>query len=631
MVKYEEIDKKYTDSKNFLQPLHKKFNNIDELYWGVLNYKNNPWKSQVVDPEVFEKVERVTSHCFASKPRGKVEGRQPEDDLKASVADEFLKYQWDLEGQDMQNKLERVGKTAYLYGTSFALMCWKYERVKKNMEGKEKYATTFDSWYLQDLNIYDCFPDPSASSIGDMQWFILNEYTTLSNLENENVKINGENRYSGLKTLKEAMKEDEGDASFSTGVPAERDKVRKIRGFNSDKANGRILVRRYFDKNKWVTIVPEYELVIEDRNNPYSHGGIPILCLVDQTVPGQLFGLGEVEPISKLQKGLNNVLNQRLDTVRLIMNSPIKVRASSKYAPTWTMKPGAIWKVDDMGDVEVVSIPDVTANTFAQTTGYFKDAIARAGGYQDFLTRNDTSKEKTAAEVHASQAEQNARLRTKEQHVDEFVKNMMGMALKLNAQYVKKPQLIRVIGRESIKALNALQALEPVIYKGNEVAKFQPSPSGDTGYLVIEPTDLFTDFDYSVEMGSTLPLDPATEIGTLTNMIYMLMKLQQNLMQEGTQIKFAPLVERLLAKAGIKNIDQIVAAEQQMPDPSQMGGQPQLPQGLDQNSLTPQQMQELSIMMQQNAQNTQGIPGQGFSQGTQGIPSQPQGFGGIAG
>ena len=456
----------------------------------------------------------------------------------------------------------------------------------------------------------------------------------MSNLENENVKINGENRYSGLKALKEAMKQEESgegaSASFSSGVPNERNKVRKIRGFNNDKANGRILVRRYFDRNKWVTIVPEYELVIEDRDNPYSHGGIPILVLVDQTVPGQLYGLGEVEPISKLQKGLNNVLNQRLDNVRLIMNAPIKVRASSKYAPTWNMKPGAIWKMDDMGDVEVVAIPDTTAGTFAQTTGYFKDAIARAGGYQDFLTRNDTSKEKTAAEVHASQAEQNARLRTKEQHVDEFVKDMMSMALKLNSQYVKKAQLIRVVGRESIKALNDLQRLEPVILKGNEMPKFQPNLSGDTGYLVIEPSDLFADFDYSVEMGSTLPLDPATEIGTLTNMIYMLMKLQQNLMQEGTQIKFAPLVERLLAKAGIKNIDQIVSAQDQQ-DPMAMQSQgqmqPAMPQGLDQNSLTPQQMQELSIMMQQNGQGQTAFGSPTAQAGF----AQPQGLGGIAG
>ena len=598
---YQLVDQKYEDSKMAIEKRFKDFNEFEELYWGYLS--GTGWKSTVFDPETFEKVERVTSHLTSTNPRGKFYPREDSDDLKARIADEVFKYQWTLPEANMHSKIVRMAKSSSLFGTSFGLLTWKFERKLKAIveNGKEvnKFQTTYDSWYFQDLYPYDCFPDPSATSIQDMRYFIVREYTTLSELEDSNTKVNGVNRYINLKLLKEALKE---DAKANASQDQNRGRVDRLKGTDQGEVKGRVLILRYFDKERWITIAPDFHLKIEDRACPYTHGELPIHVLVDHEYPNQLWGIGEIEPIKKLQKGLNSVLNQRLDNVRLQLNAPFKARAGSKYAHTWISKPGQIWQVEDQGDIEYMPIPDATGGTFIQTTNYFKDAMSRSLGHMDFLTRNETKKDKTATEIMASQGEQNARMKAKEANMDAFIARLSVQAMQLNSQYLSSGKIVRIIGKDTVKELQKRMADEQgeptmATYKGQEQPKLNVSPSGEFATLLLEPDDLSGTLDFIPETGSTTMVDPTPEINNLMNAITTGLKLNQALAEEGVKIKYKDLMEKLFTKLGVKNIDEIFDTTT-TPQMQQIGSEMEMIKQAMTQIMTPEQRAMMAQMLQ---------------------------------
>lgn len=209
---FKEIEDKYDYAYEELQPRFEKFNEWEDLYLSYLANKDNPWKSQVFDPESFEKVERMVSHLFATRPRGRFLPREGSDTKGVRVGDELFKAQWDKSGQNMQQKLMRVGRNIGIFGTGFGILTWRYERRQiktydeKSDSVKAQWKVTWDDPYFQDLYIYDCFPDPTAVSVEDMQWFIHNEYVTIDELEATNFKVKGEKRYVNLDLLKEKWK-----------------------------------------------------------------------------------------------------------------------------------------------------------------------------------------------------------------------------------------------------------------------------------------------------------------------------------------------------------------------------------------------------------------------------------------
>lgn len=591
-----EMEGKYDQAYQALTPRFSKFNDYEDLYLGYISNKDNPWKSAVFDPESFEKVERMVSHLFATKPRGRYMPREGADTAGVRIADELFKYQWDKDGQQMQRKLMRIGRNAGIFGTGFGILTWRFERRKRKFVMKDgsvqtKWVTSWDDPYFQDLYIYDCFPDPTATYVEDLAWFIHNEYVTIEELENTNHKVNGVKRYKNLSILKEKA----GKKKSGASTDSFRDRFSQTKNIDTTEQEGRILVRRYYDRDRWVSWCPDYNLIIEDRENPYWHGDLPIHLLTDHDYSNQLFGIGELEPIERLQRGLNSVLNQRLDNVRMIMNPAVKTLARSKYSKEWKMAPGWKWRMDRMDEVDLFQIPDATGNTFMQTANYFKDAMSRALGYQDFISRNESGADKTAAEIRAASGEQNARLKSKEYNVDAFIQRLATQWMQLNQQFITKERVIRIVGKDAISLFSKMDAfnndaeaydeetgapkldelgkpiMEPqmkqIMMKGEEVDKWRIGDDGAFGLLVIEPDDLMGDFDYIVETGSTTQVDTAAQQANTESALKMLIEVEEKLMNEGKTIHYSPVVEKDLSELGFKNTDEIIVSV----DPATMG------------------------------------------------------------
>jgi hypothetical protein len=438
-----------------------------------------------------------------------------------------------------------------------------------------------------------------------MQYFIHDEYVTLKQLQDTNHKYPGqqEKRYKNLDLLKEKVKDGAKSATSNTI----RDNAIKVRKIKRSEMKDRILVRRMYTRDRWISICPDYGLLIEDRPCPYAHGDLPIHTLIDHEVPNQILGIGEIDPIRTLSLANNQLINKRFDNVNKIIDPPFQARVGAlKHRHTWKMLPNYVWTVDQIGDVQQLNVPDVTGSTYIETRNDIKDAVSRALGRFDVLTRNESANNKTATEVKAAFTEQNARNKQKQNNVDMFVQRLATQMLQLNQQYLTKSKLIRIVGKEALSSFNnedSLKEYQPKIdpvndvpilsddntpilekqikktmYKGKEVPKFTMS-NKDYGFLVVDPDDIRGSYDYIVESGSTSLPDPSAEVENLGMAIKIIRENMDLLGQDSKSINITPIIEKLLTSLNVKNVDQII-------------------QNIDQTQMLGQQMPQQQMMMQ---------------------------------
>lgn len=578
------LKERYASAIEYWQPVYSEGEKLESLYWGSLNPATNPqsskWRSKVVDNIAFEVVEKTTSHLFGGEPKGRFIGVEPGDDLGAIVNQALFDWQWSYPGQNMKRKMRDMGLQMAIMGIGFGVLDWRYEtRTKKRVEVIDENTTeeieeevvVWDCPYFKPLYLYDCYADPAATSIEEMEWFIYEEYVTLDKLKSMN---NGKIKpFINLAKVEEKLKDkDASERDYGNVVNT----IRKM-GTNSKKR--RLKVRRMLTREKRQAYLPDLDILIEDRDNPYNHGDIPVHLIVDYSYPNQLFGRGEIEPIKTMQLALNSVLNQRMDNVELALNTGFKARAGSKFAHTWKIKPGWVAQVEDVKDLEPLVIPDVTSGTFIQTTNYVKDSVTRILGHVDFTTRNETTNDKTATEVRTRQGEQNARLKEKEKYIDEFMMRLANQWRELNVQYVNAEKLIRIVGTDAQKYLAQKQMeLEE---EGMSMGYVQDK---EVGYMNVSPDMLDGKYDYIVTGGALTEPDPLGKVNAIKIGMEALAQTAQALRMNGEKVNFKPLLEKLLRELDIKAIDEVIMPltdqEKAMQEMQMMGtprGQGKLP------------------------------------------------------
>lgn len=571
---YKLVEDKHEQAFNSLSRLFKKFNKIEDAYFGFRKSLGKNSESNVFDPIVYEIVEHTASHQFAQLPEGTFFPVEPSDTFQTEIANELVSWQMRKPIQNARKKFILAGKTAFLYGYAPAITYWRYERTFN--KALNKWVTKWDDPCFEIPSIYDCWFDVDAPNWNSLSYFGYDEYITVDDLIAQNNIMQGEKRYINLQTLKDKVKN--GGSNNSNRY---RSNALDNKGIKSDDSNSdKLLVRHYFDKNKWISIVPDYSIVIEDRSNPYPFD-LPVDFLIDQDFPNIPIGIGEVEPILSLATAQNQFLNMRMDNIKNILEPPVKAKHSAlQHSQSWLFKRNQIWVVNDQNDVETIGFPDVTANTFAQTNNLIESTILKRQGRSDFRSQS-TLDNKTATEVKAMVGEQNARQRYKELNIDDFVSGIYTKFLQLDQMYLSRERLVRVVGSNRVQRLHELYgddvteevektneygALEKVREKSPKAGKFDKSDD-ELGWLKVNKEDIASMFDFRVESGSTKALDVSTEVSSLQQSIKLLNDLRPTLQEKGQDIDLMPLVKDLLRSLKIKNVDKVFVSLESMQNP----------------------------------------------------------------
>lgn len=658
-----EINAQYELAKRYLDPVHDRMNSQEELYRCYINSASYPHNARVFDPRIFRVIETITPRMVASEPTGSFYPVESGDVATNQILNSLIKYDW--RKAVMFPKLTMFAKSLLLFGTAFGRTYWDYRECEKmrmkpgKINGKtvwtpkstEKYTyTEFDGPNFEVLNIYDCFPDPNATGLDNMRWFIYRSFKTLEELKKEN-DARGAEYWKNLDKLEDAIEDSQAQDNRKRGYQPQDINYREHRRtmlsteelHGEDKSNPEFVVLIRYTKERWLFTIPEFGIVIRDVENPYFHGQLPIVYGVDYPYPGELYGMGEIEPIDRIQRAINAVLNQRLDNVQLVLRNMWKVKKNSGVdMHTLVSAPGNIVTTDDMEAVDTIQVPDVTGATFVQTMTYLTSAMQNGSGITDYtmgIDSNANTKNETATGVRLIQQEANAQFKLKIQLFNSMVVERTANLWKdLRIQYTTETQKLRILGRNEVKFLQDKTELGRTDLSGNPIipgdldtpAKLTVGSDDNFAFLTLMPDDIqpsiVGDYDFIATTSSEQLTDP---IALQNNFFTALDRVNtpewiQGLAAAGKKLNYPAMTEKVFDKLNIgMELNDVLEDNQPAPvGPEQMMDQPN-PMDSLMGAQMPQQGDPMAGLMNSMEGGENGQPGPipGAEGGVGGIPT----------
>lgn len=479
-----DIVEKFTHSLTWRQPYKEKWDRFYKLYRSHLSDTSYPWQSNIFVPYSFSTVETVAPRMVASRPQIDIMPREPNDIPYAKMMSKLIDFQWDEMNMDIV--LPDAVKEMLIYGTAIYKVYWKSDeytttqRVNVDDEFPELGVVEGEVDILQErpviepVDIYDFFFDPRGTTIDDCRWVAHRMYRTIEHLQE--MQKNG--IYKNINLLEQAQlvrmddEKDQRRATVGVSIPEELERM------EGEKRVVELI--EYWEDDRVVTVANR-DVVIRDEENPYRHGKKPFIKIVDQSVPHEFYGIGEIEPIETLQYELNSRRNQRLDNVTLALNRMwIVENGAGVDEDELISDAGGVVHTNKLSGIEQLVMPDVTSSSYKEETEVKAD-IQQTTGVSDFTRGigSDSLANDTATGISLIQEAGNARFRLKLRNIEGGIQRMGEMMVSLNDQFVSEEKVIRIVG------------------------------DSGTEWETLKPQDLRGNFDVKVEAGSTLPSNEA--------------------------------------------------------------------------------------------------------------------------
>jgi hypothetical protein len=618
---FTEVYDHYVTAKEDLEQRIPDWDTKDELFRSYINESDWPYNSVVFDPRVFTAIFEKTARLFANKPRGRMVPREGGDALGARINNELLRFQWDdverVDSMPMLAKWSMMDMNARKYGASFGLVKWHYERIPKKDgkvgKGKSKFKSVpfFDGPSFKPLINRDCLPNPAYSMVKN--WFQVRDYPTLQELERVNDVARTKPSYKNLDILRQQLHEESTKSGDRRDINwTSRNKTIKglIDYLGTDEMYRTVEVVTEYRNNRWVTIAPKYGVVLRDIENPYEHQQIPVVMMKYYPIDDDLYGLSEIEPVERLQKATNALINQYLDAVNMSLYTPLKVRAHGVQMHTLEFGPGKKWIMNEpSADVLPHDSPASGVQEFVNTYSFMVSAMQSALGEtsQGISNLSHFESEKTATEVRDTAMQRNARDNFNQIFMSEAIKKQMMFWHTMNRQFLfsdprEQQRVIRITGKEAIRyfqqrGLDGTELMEgaeeqiaqlaeegvmvppqelvepmfPVQLGDMTVPKFNVEDGGESATMIVEPEDLAGTYDYIPDIESMRLPDNEQMIVAKREALKIALDpvTNQLLATQGHALKVKELFEDYLEQLGLKDADKYF---ERMPDGAQQAG-----------------------------------------------------------
>ena len=551
-----DIVNKFNHSLTWRNPFKEKWDRFYNMYRSHLNDTAYPWQSNIWVPYSFSTVETLAPRMLANRPQIDVMPREAADEQYADIQSKLIDFEW--EAMNADDIMEGAVKSQLMYGTAIVKVYWKTDKaqvVKKEQVDEtfpelgtveeEVEETIFDGPEIELVDLYDFFWDPRAIDMESARWVAHRTYQTFDHLE----ELQKQGVYKNVALLKDATLVSGDDEKASRrgtlGVAMPDELASKNEGKNV------IELIEYWEDEKVITVANR-GIVIRDEANPYRHGKKPFVRIVDQSVPHEFLGIGELEPIETLQYELNDRRNQRMDNITLVLNRMWKVKNGANVDEDELVSDaGGVVHTDNMDGIEALQMPDVTSSSYNEET-LIKGDIQQTTGVSDFTrgVGSESLGNDTATGISLIQEAGNARFKLKIRNLEAGIEEIGRMMVSLNEQFLTEEKSIRVLGDEGIE------------------------------WTTIKPDDMRGNFDVMVQSGSTLPSNEAVERKQTMEMF--------QIFAGDPEVDQRELKRMVLDTFGIKNIDKLLTppagvGPQEQPIQS-LAGTP-APGGLDQQGI----------------------------------------------
>lgn len=201
---------------------------------------------------------------------------------------------------------------------------------------------------------------------------------------------------------------------------------------------------------KMLSVLGNRKGLLMDREMPYWHGNWPFYLLNDVPMTGELYGIGEIDPVKPLVRELNSLRNQRMDNLNQILKAFFIVHrgASVDKQKLKNMVPGGILETNMMDGVQILRPPSIDNLTFNAEAKADSDMQITSGINDTVMGTSTRSQFRNATTANMMSEASNIRFALTAMNYAEQMRKVGRDWLGLNNQYMTQPVLIRIFGAD---------------------------------------------------------------------------------------------------------------------------------------------------------------------------------------
>ena len=187
----------------------------------------------------------------------------------------------------------------------------------------------------------------------------------------------------------------------------------KMEKKKTDEDGNKIAKRqRKYKNGRIVTVCPEFDVVLSDKENPYNDGKFPFHLLKCYDIPFQFWGKGEIENLLSPQQYINDLTNQVVDNAKLTANMPWVIDKNAGIGKgQLTNRPGLIIRKNP--GTEVKRLQPQMPSYVQEMVQTFKTDIETISGIHDVTQGRKPGSISAASAIMALQEAAQARIRLK--------------------------------------------------------------------------------------------------------------------------------------------------------------------------------------------------------------------------
>lgn len=558
--KIQTMYKNSSDSKNSFVT---KWKENYQAYTGELFKRNTSRKSagQAIPNHIFSTVETIKPIMFTNPPKNIVYPTSEDGFQKAMMVQETLEYEW--QRTRLLPKILDSLTNGLIYGTFIVGLFW---------EGKKDKVGQIEPKIISPFNF---FIDPLANEIDDAEYCGYATYKSLGELI-KNYPDKAE------ELTKNATNNLDDDLTFGKKKDNVKNQLLYIECYFRDYSTEATIEEDEETGDKYKVSKMKYpqgrrviiagDVLLYDGKNPYADGKFPFVSWSCYKLPGQFWGMSEVEMLVSVQKEICNLYNDVIDNAHLNGNAPwIIDKNSGVEKGSLTNDKGLVVRKNAGTEVRREAPPPMPAYIQNIINDLKYDVQVISGVFDATRGERPTSVSSGVA-IQALQDSSQGRIKLKTQNLEYLLAELGSMWVKYIQQFWVVPRTIRVMGREFTPDER------PIIIDGQQVV-----------FREIDKDVIDGDFDIQIKTGSTMAVNRSARFEQIIRMA-------QTPAEDGM-----PLIDRrvVLEYSELENVDDIIQRFQEQAEAQAM--QREREQELQANL----QMQQQQLNHAQDVENMQ--------------------------
>jgi hypothetical protein len=455
----------------------------------------------------FATVETTLPRMLSNRPRMLITPRGPTSEQNV----QNMRYLIDSQQERINYELvlQDIGKDGLIPGLGVQKVLWRTDKRKRKMLARgilhplivtEGVVTEFDGPVAERVDPIDFFGDCYASEIASpagrtMEWAVSRSWRSHKYVLGQMAK--------GLWLSMDA------DAAKNEELVKSLDSKQKFQETQSQDPNrtpnqwgGIHEVLEFHDGERLIQVLDRTWL-LADMPNPYWHGELPFQLFRPTKVPGELYGIGEIEPIEDLSAEMNELRTNRRDNQRITNQQVFAYDEGVVDSADIKFGPGKLIGVN--GDPRTLLFPIPSKgldNAGYQEENALLANIDRISGISDTTAGAESSVQQTATGAQLVNAAASVRIQNKTRRLEvETIKPGARHFGLLSQQMIRSAVDIRIPSPPTVD-----------------------NPDARYTWFKIEPLGLQGEFEWEAEGGATAPenvpqkrQDAQTKMGLLGN------------------------------------------------------------------------------------------------------------------